>query len=228
VTLPDSRRYPPGTEIVIWNNSSYTLTPTYTLTVSATGVGGASTNIYGPVSGANQLVLPGETKRFITPGGSAGWYVSREGFSTGVEIPMSSGLSSVDVSGNSQWRYDSAFEWSTLTANACDVTFPLQLPIGANVTHLDAVLQTTGSLPVVGNRLVAALIKNTIAWSTGAKTGSSLGSVTQNALGVAVLSTPAINQRVEADSSYMVRVGHTGLTAGSTFLVGGLRIRYTL
>lgn len=233
VTLPDARKYPSGTEIVFYNDSSVVAIPTRTLTVLAAGAGGATTNINGPII-LDQFVLPGQTKRFLNASGN-GWYVSREDFtSTTVEVPLSSGNSQVDLSGNSLWRYDGSFSWVSLLPpppipnNFRYLNFPLNLPIGANILRVYVAVETAGVLPVVANRLTTSLIKNDVNWITGATTATSLGSVVQGSLSYQVLQTPVINHRVEATSSYMIRVGHTGTNPGSTFTLSGLRVYYSI
>jgi hypothetical protein len=143
VTLPDSRNYPPGSEITFIHIGGGD--PTNTLIISLAGAAGAPTNINGTapdVPAVTQSVVPGQTKKFVTTG--TGWYPSRESFSRQKIIPMADGVAELDAGTlTPTWGASIALGgWKSNKATKT-LNFPVDLPDGAILTGVDALIQMT-------------------------------------------------------------------------------------
>lgn len=146
VTLPDSRKYPPGTELTFVHEGDAPLVILKTGTV-----GGGFSNIVGNsprVPAADQLVIPGQTRRFTTFG--TGWLVSREVFSRLKNIPAACGNGGAHTgTGAAYWSMNpaAASTWEAIASGGF-LCFPVDLPEGSVLTDVEVLLAMSGAVPV--------------------------------------------------------------------------------
>lgn len=231
VTLPDSRKYPSGTEIAFIH-----LGNGGRLTVNQTGtVGGGYADIVGnapDIPAVSQYVIQGQTKRFITFG--SGWFVAREVFSQFKNISLAKATSEVNSgTGAAHWNLNPAASapWNALTA-ARFLLFPVELPDGAVLTAVDVLLQMTGVDPGLGNRMKVRLYREDLNYSSPSA-ASTLVSGPVEATGSLLLQTVSLTGLVQtinaAQSFWTVAVeSSSGVPVPTQNAVYGVRLTYTL
>lgn len=230
VTLPDSRKYPAGSEI------SFVHIGSAPLAINAVGtVVGNYANIKGNPPGIpveSQYVLPGQTKNFRAFGG--GWFVSREVFSQYKSLSLASGIAEANSgTGVSYWYLNPAGSapWEALSSQRF-LMYPVDLPDGAVLTGVEVLLSMSGADPGLGNRMKVRLYRENLNFSVpGASSTLVSGPVeATGSLSVQKVSLTGLTEFMYSaqDSWTVVIESSTGVPAPTSNSVFGVRLIYTL
>ena len=241
VYLPDSRAYPPGTVLTFVQTSTGVVVVGKTSAFVAGGFGDIKETLPN-IPAADQLILPGQTKKFITFGGAGGgWWVCRENFSRIQNLSLASGVSSADlVTGVSRWYLQGGGtgEWAAAKTNVGLLHFPVDLPDGAVLTGVDALVQLTGVDPGAGNRIKLHLYRMECNYAAPGSTNFSVATV-ESAAGIVVrkVSLTGLTELIYSSGnglapqkSWMVSIETSSniLAPGVDNTVFGVRLTYTL
>ena len=237
VYLPDSRAYPPGTVLTFVQTSTGVVVVGKTSAFVAGGFGDIKQTLP-DIPAADQLILPGQTKKFITFGGAGGgWWVSREVFSRIKNLSLASAVSeAVPSTGIAYWAFNPAGSppWQPHTPQRL-LLFPVDLPDGALLTGVDILLEQVGAIPVT--RMKVYLFREDVNYGAPAAFPNVVASV--SALGNLLIQKVSLTGLAEfiysggggvgTQSSWTVGVeSSTGVPVPTQNAVYGVRLIYTL
>jgi len=237
VYLPDSRAYPPGTVLTFVQTSTGVVVVGKTSAFVAGGFGDIKETLPN-IPAADQLILPGQTKKFITFGGAGGgWWVSREVFSRIKNISIANGVAEANTgTGAVHWGQNpaSSSPWLAITAQRL-LLFPVDSPDGAILTGVDVLLAHSGAVPAT--RMKVHLYREDLnyaapaAASTLVATAIALGNLLVQKVSLTGLAELIYSSGsgVSPQSSWTVAVeSSTGVPAPTQNTVFGVRLTYTL